>query len=67
MVIPEKEERVEAELQGYEGLSIPQVFDAQADRRPDKVWLVHGKERLTFREFSQRTDRSGRGHETAWT
>jgi fatty-acyl-CoA synthase len=56
MVIPEKEEGIEAELQRYEGLSIPQVFDAQADKRPDKVWLVHGKERMTFREFSRRTD-----------
>ena len=47
----------EMELQHFEGMTIPRVFDAQADRRPDKVWLVHGKERLTFREFSQRTDR----------
>jgi acyl-CoA synthetase (AMP-forming)/AMP-acid ligase II len=52
-----REERmIMAELQGYEGMNLPQVLDAQTDRRPETVWLVHGKERMTFREFSQRTD-----------
>jgi fatty-acyl-CoA synthase len=41
----------------FEGMSFPQVLDLQAKRRPDKVWLVHGDERVTFREFNEETDR----------
>ena len=37
MAIPEKEKGVEAELQGYEGSSISQVFDAQADSLPSTL------------------------------
>jgi fatty-acyl-CoA synthase len=39
-----------------EGLNFAQVLDAQAEQRPDKVWLVHGDESMTFGEFSEATD-----------
>jgi len=40
----------------FEHLNFPQLLDAQAQRRPDKVWLVHGDERITFGQFSRATD-----------
>jgi fatty-acyl-CoA synthase len=40
----------------FEGMNFSQVLDLQAKRRPDKVWLVHGNERITFREFGEQTD-----------
>jgi fatty-acyl-CoA synthase len=52
----EKDEIIRTESQIYEGMNIPQILDAQAEKRPDKIWLVHGKERMTFKEFGDRTD-----------
>ncbi len=40
----------------FEHLNFPQLLDVQAERRPDKVWLVYGDERVTFGEFSRATD-----------
>jgi fatty-acyl-CoA synthase len=40
----------------FEHLNFPQLLEIQAQRRPDKVWLVHGDERVTFGEFSRATD-----------
>ena len=40
----------------FEHLNLPQLLEVQAQRRPDKVWLVHGDERITFGEFSRATD-----------
>ncbi|MGD8562125.1 MAG: AMP-binding protein [Desulfarculaceae bacterium] len=39
-----------------EGLNFPQLLDLQAEQRPDKVWLVHGDKRYTFKQFSEMTD-----------
>ncbi len=52
----EKDEIIRTESQIYEGMNIPQILDVQAEKRPDKIWLVHGKERMEFKEFSDRTD-----------
>jgi acyl-CoA synthetase (AMP-forming)/AMP-acid ligase II len=40
----------------FEHLNFSQLLDIQAQRRPGKVWLVHGDERITFGEISQATD-----------
>jgi fatty-acyl-CoA synthase len=49
-------ERVIPSYVELEGMNIPQVLDLQSRKRPDKVWLVHGKERVTFKEFNDQTD-----------
>ena len=40
----------------FEGMNFPQILDKQAQTYPDKEWLVFGKERYTFKQFSQMTD-----------
>lgn len=40
----------------FEGMNYPQVLDAQARRRGEKVWIVHEEQTLTFRAFSEATD-----------
>ena len=39
----------------YEGMNIPGALHAQAGKRPDKVWLVQNEQRLTFKDFSDKT------------
>ena len=40
----------------FEGMNFPQVLDYQAREMPDKEWLISGKERYTFKHFSEMTD-----------
>lgn len=40
----------------FEGMNFPQILDYQAKQMPDKEWLVFGKERYTFKQFSEMTD-----------
>ncbi len=49
--------RIVQDYSEFERINFTQLLDTQAARRPDKVWLVHGDERVTFGEFSDRTDR----------
>ena len=49
--------RIVRDYTELERMNFTQLLDVQAARRPDKVWLVHGSERVTFGEFSDRTDR----------
>ncbi len=44
------------DLSWAEGKNLCQVLDVQAQRYPDRTWLVHGTERVTFGRFAQRTD-----------
>ncbi|MBI2752034.1 MAG: AMP-binding protein [Betaproteobacteria bacterium] len=41
----------------WEGRSIPAALDASAERRPDKIALVHGAERITYRQLVERVTR----------
>jgi len=52
-------DREKAEYMNYghfEGMNFPQLLDYQAEHNPDKVWLVHGAQRYTFKQFSEMTD-----------
>jgi fatty-acyl-CoA synthase len=50
-------ERRMPEYLEFERLNLAQVLEAQAKRRPDKVWLVHGQDRVTFRSFNDAVER----------
>lgn len=41
---------------GFEGMNFSQVLDAQARTRGSKIWIVHGEQSFTFRDFSEATD-----------
>ena len=45
----------------WEGSSIPAVLADAVARRPDKVALVHGAERITYAELEERIERLARG------
>jgi len=41
----------------WEERSIPAALDASVERRPDKIALVHGPERITYRQLGERVSR----------
>ena len=60
MLSGEERERIIAMGRGrrrdYPAVCVHELFEAQADRRPDEVALVAGSERLTYREVEERAN-----------